>query len=479
LDAIDPDSVDDLSRDEILSLVRQLLLARSANRARSPREPSINPEAVATSVRASLDDHEWEPSDQRMSREVSVHKDRARKELKEKHWEDALLGATGVIVGFAEGYDTDSDREGDVAYELHETIEIADAALKCVRAKGVRKAAFDALMGLWWADRKLGGVGLSDDVPDVLRKRASKGEKARLAAWVKERLPEARDGYGREAAAQMYLSLAGSRLSSETYLEFCRENGLHIERVERLLRLRRAEEAARAACDVPHYRLTEAADLLMKAGYPALAVDAVHDRLDNPDAKGFRDRFKQWLQGHAERTGDLPEARRLAWDLFREQPTLQTYLPLRKVARLSKSWSTDEKEMLGILQRPGLGEVLTRVHLEEGRVAEALEALKAMPPSYPRDWSRDGLKRSVAQAAQTDFPGAARDLYLELANELIARKMRGFYAQAAPLVKLACALDERVLDGRGKTHILLEMRGRYGGLPALWDELQKAGVEVG
>lgn len=172
LDAIDSDSVDELSRDELISLVRQLLLARSTDGGCSPRVPRVDPETVASSVSASLGDPEWESSDQRMSREVSVHNDRAREDLKEKHWEEALLGRTGVIAGFAEGYDPNSDRGGDVAYELREAIEIADAALKSVRSKRVRDAAFDALMKLWWADRKLGGVGLSDGVPDVLRKRA-------------------------------------------------------------------------------------------------------------------------------------------------------------------------------------------------------------------------------------------------------------------------------------------------------------------
>ncbi len=478
IDAIDPDRVESMSRDELLSLARRLVLDRSTNRGGFPRRPPVDPDAVTSSVAAALHD-EWEPRHHSISREVGGHTDRARSDLREKRWEEAIRGAVGIVNGFAEGYEPEVDSEGMVTYDLHEAIEIVDVALKHGKAGELRGQVFDAFMGLWWADIGHGGIGLSGGVPDVLRKHANKAEKARLASEVRERLPgEASSAFRREAASKLFLALGGDRLNDTAYLEFCRDNGLHMERVERLLRLGRAEEAARAADDIPHYRLTEAADLLVMARHPPLAVAVVRDRLHNPDARAFYDRFKEWLERRAERANDLSQARQLAWERFRERPGLGTYTSLRRVARRIKSWSTDEQEALAVLRQPELGDVLTEVHLAERRVAEALVSLKTVTRRFPNDWNRDNLKRRVAHAAQKEFPEAARDLYLNLADSLIARKTRSSYARAAPWVKVACALDKRVRGGRTRTDILHELRRHHGGLPALWDELRKAGVEV-
>lgn len=475
--AIDPDSLEEMSRDELLSLARQLVLDRPTKGGASPRRSPVDPGSVASSVAAALD-YEWEPPRFTMSRGVGHHTDRARSDLQEKRWEDAIRGATGIINGYAEGYDPGFDEDGMLTYDLQEAIEIVDAALKHVKTD-VRSPVFDALLGLWWADMGHGGVGLSDDVPEVLRRRASKIEKGRLAAWVEDRLPTAGDGFRREAAAHMFLELGGEALDDEAYLGFCLENGLHMERVERLLALGRSEDAARATDGVPHHRLTDAAELLVKAGHSTLAVGVVRTRLADPDASRFRDRLKKWLQGQAEAEKDLPQAMQLAWERFRERPSMETYDSLRKIARRTKSWPADEQEALALLRRSELSGLLTEVHLAERRVAEALQTLKAVPKRFPSDWDHDGLKRRVAHAAQKEFPEEARDLYLELADALIARKTRACYAQAVPLVKQACALDERVHGRREKTTLLHELRRRHGGLPALWDELRKAGVEVG
>ena len=241
--SIDTASLESLSHDELLSLTRRLVRARAGGGSHPFRRPRIDVDEVASSVASSFRDG-WEPPARVVSRNISSHTDRARHDVDGKRWEDAARSALGVIRGFTEGYDPDVDPEGDVTYDLHQAMDVVDKAMSHVTSSKLRDGILDGRMELWWADLGHGGIGLSDNVPEVLRRRASREEKARLATEIRERLPGEPNGFHREHAARLFLALDGNHLDDEEFLEFCRANGLPLERLERLLDLRRSEEAA-------------------------------------------------------------------------------------------------------------------------------------------------------------------------------------------------------------------------------------------
>ncbi len=469
--AIDPDSLENLSRDELIAVAKGLLKRRKTRDA----EPPVDPDDVAAAVENALD-YEWERPQRLISRDVYRHVEAGQRHLNEERWDDALRGAVGIIRGFAEGYDPSFDHDGEVAMDLQAGIEVAAAALKQVATKNLRNEVFDALLELWTADVGHGGIGLADEVPGILKTHASKAQKERMATRVKDMIAKTGDGWRREATAHLYLGLVGGQMDDEAYLDFCRKSGLHMERVVRFMARRQPEEAARAASDVAHHELTDAADLLVKAGHAQMAVELVRTRLVNPDAKNFTDRFKAWLQKRAESTNDLPQARKLAWERFRDRRTMETYSSLRKVAKSNRMWPADEKEILALLDRPEDGALLTEIHLAERRVGPALESLKTLTDRFRGGWGHDQLKHRVAKAAEKEFPEEARDLYLELADGLIGRKTRTYYAQAAPFVGRASELDRRVNPDDPRHRVIEDLSRRYGGYPALWDELRKVGL---
>ncbi len=466
-----------MGRDDLVRLARRLLRERRRRGGSRDRRPLVDPDEVASKVSSALD-IDWESPSRGARREVEEHAMRARTDLRGGRWDSALRRATGVVQSYADGYDPGDDREGDLASDLHDAVAVVDEALKHARGTSSRDAAFDALLGLWWADLGHGGVGLSDDVPGILRERATKEERVRIADEVQKRLKETQPGFEREHAARMLVDLDGSRFTNEAYLEFCRTNGLHMERVARLVSRKRFQEAANVAeTDVPRYRLTEAAELLVKGGHRKLAVRTVESCLQDPADRAFHDRWKEWLQGEAESWNNLPRARQLAWERLLGKSSMATYDSFKRVSRRARSWVKDEGTVLDHLSRPDLGHLLTEVHLEEGRVSEALRTLRAWTNGdrIP-DWSDGPLKERVARAAQKDFPKEARDLYLELAEAFISHKTRGAYAHAAPLVKVACALEMRVHGREGPTEVLRSFHQRYEGFPALWDEFGKVGL---
>ncbi|MHB8584863.1 MAG: hypothetical protein ACYDDF_03380 [Thermoplasmatota archaeon] len=295
---------------------------------------------------------------------------------------------------------------------------------------------------------------------------------------MRAKLPDMSPGYGRESAAKLFLALCGKTLPAEDYLAFCRDYDLSMERVERLLALRRLADAASAARDVPHYRFLEAMDLLVRAGRNDLAVAEVRARLGALDHPRFRDEFKRWLQLQAERGNKIAEARGLAWGRFRERPTVETYTSLRQICKRARSWATDESEALRQLEELPDEALLTEVHLQEGRIDEALHALGNLRAGS-RGGLCDELTLRVARAARNDHPQEAGELFLAVADSLIARRTRSYYAQAAPLVKESMACRARGRGPAGAAEFRSELRGRYGGFPALWDELRIAGLTLG
>jgi hypothetical protein len=468
--------LDRMARPELVRLARQLLRERYRRTRRRAQEPPVDPDTVASEVSSALD-IDWESPTRGAERQVGEHAVRARSDLRAGRWEPALRRATGIVQGYANEYDPGNDREGDLASDLHDAVEVVSDALRHVLGASPRSVAFEALLELWWADLGHGGVGLSDDVPDILRRRATPRERVRLADEIQARLTETQPGFEREHAARMIVDLDGGRFKDEEYLEFCRSNGLHLERVARLVSRQRFQEAANVAeADVPRYRLTEAAVMLVKAGQPELAVQMVQKRLQDPEDRVFHDRWKEWLQGQAEARNDLLKARSLAWERLRDGPSMATYGALKRVSRRGRTWSTDEPDVLHLLQRPDLGDLLTQVHLEEGRVGDALRAFRKWSQGRSHEGGIAGLQEQVASAAQKSFPEESRDLYLELAEAAISRKTRRDYAYAAPFVRIACVVEKRVRGTEGPKEILRSLHRRYEGFPALWDELGKVGL---
>ena len=322
-----------------------------------------------------------------------------------------------------------------------------------------------------------GGVGLADDVPGILRKRATREERVRLANQIPEGLPDVKSAFEKEHAAKMVLELDGGRFKDSTYLEFCLAHGLQMERVARLVVRKRVPEAVHvASTDLPRYRLTEAADLLVKAGHRGPAVAMVESGLKDPESGALHGKWKGWLHKQAEERQDLPQANRLAWERFVESPTKATYESFRRVSRRARTWGRDEGTVLSLRRRPDLGQLLTEVHLKESRVSEALPTFDRWVKGHPGGWESHELQRQLAQAAEKDHPEFARHLYLGLAEEFVSRKTRGWYASAAPLVKAAWTLAKRIEGESGAQRVLASFRERYAGHPALWDELRKAGL---
>ena len=105
-----------------------------------------------------------------------------------------------------------------------------------------------------WDTIKLGGVGAADCAPEILTSKTTSEERVEIVKWAREIMPKGdswSDGYHRETLGRLLLDLEADILDDETYLKIRRETGRLTDLIDRLLQLKRVDEAIYAPVRIP------------------------------------------------------------------------------------------------------------------------------------------------------------------------------------------------------------------------------------
>jgi uncharacterized Zn finger protein len=160
----------------------------------------------------------------------------------------------------------------------------------------------------------------------------------------------------------------------------------------------------------------------------------------------------------------------LKWQLslFHESPNLENYVTLRAFAQRLNRWISLRPELLEKLESDQLWDLLIVIALEEGEVNRAIELLPH------QRWARHDLQ--VAEAAEANHPLAAIDIYCREVDRLIEARGRDNYQEAAVILEQVKKLYHKQNSCSKWDHFLMELRQHNARLPALMDELNKAGL---
>jgi uncharacterized Zn finger protein len=351
----------------------------------------------------------------------------------------------------------------DCAEGLGECLEsITEAA----RRESILKMLFDIY--IW--DVKIGGIGIGDRVPEILLERAAPQERQMISDWIESALPGVGD-WGRRAMGGLLLKLRADTMDDETFLAVCRQTGRLKDLVDRLLALRRVDEAAGEARRAGDYDLLSLADLFVQHGHGPLAETLIRAR-----AKTSQDtRLTEWLKDYAKRQGNLPEASVLAEKLFWMRPAVEAYVEMRDLAKPLEQWQDLRAKTLASLAQKGDHSLLTEIYLEEGEIDQALASLERAKASN-RYWGDQSLQVSVAQAAGEKRPKEAIRLYMQLVESLIRQRGRDNYAQAAAYLLQVHEAYQRLDEPQSWQALIANIREQHRNLPALRDELNRAGL---
>ena len=377
-----------------------------------------------------------------------------------------------------------------------------DAAITCAERLGELLAETDdpdlrtdilrGLFDIYRWDLSAGGFGIGDPAHHTLLEDTSAEERHQVAEWVREALPSGgakerkafdltsgsfirwdSSSWTRERLGAFLLDLEADRLDDEAYLQICRDTGQTDALVRRLLDLDRVEAALDALREAPDSDVYRLADWFVDYGAGPALRDLVHERIEattDPDA-----RLVGWLRDYAAAHDDPETALVLSRRLFRAHPSVDRYERVRDAAQALGRWDGEQSAILDRLTDAAQYHLLTRLHLSDGNVDAALQTVQhATARGYG---GAPDLNAEVARAAEDPHPERAADLYLDLAGDLIDERGRKNYARAAQhLTRVRRIYRDVLTDATGWNELIEIIREDYDNLPALQDELDKAGL---
>ena len=388
---------------------------------------------------------------------------------------DARIVYQAVLQETMEHFEMIHDEEGS----LHEVVDRCVQGLgHCLAGEGddaaAREDCLRAFFEVYRFDVDYGGIGLSDAVPELILEHATDEEKRVVAGWVRAAVPAGNSNswsgnYRRQGYGRFLLDLEEADLDDEAYLNICREYGCLTDLVDRLLMLGRFDEALAEAEPVRDYELLLLADVFHQYGCAQRVEPLLAQRLETSQDH----RLAAWLKERHKEREEWAEALVLAQQLLQQRPYLAGYQEIREIARQLGVWQELQLELLAAWRAAQQFSLLTEIYLEEGEIEQALKLAKARKSrSY---LYTDQLIR-VAQAAAETHPHAAIDIYCQQAESLIEARGRGNY-------QLACTYLTNVRDLYGQlaqeptwTGYITRLRERHQRLPALMDEMNKAGL---
>lgn len=463
------------SKEELVALIQEMLkrepdLERLLDLPLRPDpESPLDLDAFRRQIDFSLQD--GFPDPQEVAFELDAIAETADRFVEEENWTAAgaiyHLILSEIIPSYAQLYDEDGDISSVLA-QCAQGLEIC--LVQGAPVEATRQAWFDALLEAEFKEVEMGGIDLAYPARDILLEQATDEEWMWIEARVREKIASMMDRYARWGKETL-VSFLVQRLERDgreaEIPDLIFELGSEEQQAFELLRQGRFAEAIAIArehfVDLPGLVL-QFADSLVEAGGIAEAVAYLTSQLDTR----YRTSYLSWLAQTAEVQQDPETALKWGLTLLRESPGLEHYLNLREVARRLDQWGSLRPDLIRTLEADQQWDLLIEIALEEGDVTRALELL-------PRQrWARHDLQ--VARAAESSHPRDAIQIYARRVERLINARGRDNYREAASILQRVREVYNRLRANVEWEGYFSELRARHIRLPALQDELDKAGL---
>jgi uncharacterized Zn finger protein len=262
----------------------------------------------------------------------------------------------------------------------------------------------------------------------------------------------------------------------DEFLEQAGKQGLHKPVFDKLIQLDRLDEAlevARQHLTASGWERLQATEALYAAGRKDDALAFAKAGLPDKDL-----RLAEWVAEEYARRGDIASALELQLTRWQPAPSMQLYETLEKLAQKLGQWESLRPHLLTELEKsPAHTALLADIylHAKEWDAAWAVaENAKSPFPAWAGAWNN--LRLHVAQASDKQRPQKAIPVYLEASERLIEQRGRGNYQIAVGYLRRARDLFSVTQRSDEWQKIIADLRQRHRNLPALQDELRKAGL---
>jgi uncharacterized Zn finger protein len=453
---------------KLLSLVEVAATAQDATAGKAVNTTAIRKQA-RQALRYDYGDH---LSARQIERELRALGNLAEPLMKSGDWLNAGRIYHALLDETVSGYDgiiQQVDENGDIAVVVETFAEgLGDAMQKSGADSLTRRAWLETLFNAFAKDVELGGIEFASGAEDIIFEQSSDDE----WRWIEERA-RARAATGREWEREQFVNFLIDGLDERGRKgevgSLIRELGTPEQQARLLVEERKIEEAVRLMTGIVKDKpglVTQFADWLLEAKAKRAALDFV---LAHEDERSWR--RNEWLANYYRRHGTPEEAVAAQKRVLINSPSVEQFKSLQQACRKTKSWPEVRAEVLAEIERAGRFEALVEIALHEGDAARALELLPRA-----KGWSANNLRMKVARAAEKDLPHEAIRLYLERVEQEIAGRTRGSYNTAASTLKKVKPLFVKLRTRRAWAEYIKLLRESHKNLPALQDELRKAGL---
>ncbi len=479
LEELDAD-LEQRTKGELIALIKQMLklqpdletplevILNGGDRRRGPVNPQVYRRQVSSALRRGRDD--WKAS-RKIAADIGITLSAGDGFLALVDHANASIVYQAVAQEILQQWDMILD-EDDLLVEVVD--RCVEGLGSCLADGGdqaeVRKSSLQTLFDVYRFDVDYGGIGLGEAAADLILKHATEEEKGTVAGWLRGAKPQGSgDDYQRHAYGRFLLHLEMTHLDDTSFLSICRERGLLIDLVDRLLTTGRLEEAIAEAGVAGDYDLLALADIFREHGWGQRVEPLLAERTQTS-----RDhRLGEWLKERHMERGELAEALAIARRLLEWHPDVDGYREVRELSLQVGDWWELRPQLLAGWSVSGEYGLLTDVYLEEGEIDLALESVKQEKPDYLH--GADRLLR-VAQAASETRPHDALDIYRQQAESLIEARGRRNYRRASEQLMEVRDLYVRLSQKQVWAGYVAELRERHRRLPALEEELRNAGL---
>ncbi len=489
----------DLSREDLLALTTKLLerqpdlydwvqaaLAVPArSESKKPRRKAVDDQVYRRQIRNilhSLDGMRASEAYWRvggLAEELEEVAENAMKFLDHGDAETALAILLALLDEAHDAFDYIDDSDGELSSFLDGLGQpLAEAILSLEMSQVERAKLVQTLKKL---DKHLGGYGVEgavgialqaaeygwDDVPAKARSvPIAEEDEEDEDDYDEEYGDESADGYWRSPSGDLTeakLNVLNRQGKTDDYLALCQKAGKHLRYALKLCEIGRVPEALQFA---PEHLATadetlQLAEKLrdLKRVDEAVAIAERGLTLAPPKA-----RLGAWLGPIQESRGRTREAFDAFLASFAEQPSLETYKTLKRLA--ASTWDKSRAQVMGVLEKSHSAQTLAEVYLFEEEWDEAIKVASKRDAWY-------ALVAVVADGVIAHRPEWVIQVSVKQAEDLVARTQSKYYRHAAEWLaraKKAYSQLERTSEWRT---FLEQYKEKYKRRPALQAELKR------